>query len=462
MGGFVEPDEEKLNQAKNITKLRIFAAGSSTNIILGIFFIVLLSNFPATVAPFYNVVSAGVQIGSVPDNLPAYSSGLKAGDTVISINGTRVSGITDLRNAMSKVSPGEVLVVGTKTGSYTVRTGVDQNNASHAVIGISGLTDLIIYDPKLPFLSSDFPNILLHSEYWLSVVLVSVALINMLPMYPFDGDKFIETALNLLGLRRTNVIRSALNVTAYALLFLNVGLSLLQIWISEVLTACPVRRAHIAQLPQSIRTIMKACLFVPNASNKPLEEKARRTIVRHGMLEFNDHVAVAVSGGKDSLTLLNVLVKLETRFPRSKITAISVDEGIKGYRDEALEIAREACEKLGVEQAVVSYRELFGTTIDELTEMHLGQTPCSYCGVLRRKAINRAAAMVGATKIATGHNLDDEVQTVLLNMLHGDPWRVQRSSPVLRDPRGKFLCRIKPLCEIPEKEIVLYALLEWI
>jgi len=177
------------------------------------------------------------------------------------------------------------------------------------------------------------------------------------------------------------------------------------------------------------------------------------------MLEFNDHVAVAVSGGKDSLTLLNVLVKLETRFPRSKITAISVDEGIEGYRDEALEIAREACEKLGVEQAVVSYRDMFGATIDELTEMHLGQTPCSYCGVFRRKAINRAAAMVGATKIATGHNLDDEVQTVLLNMLHGDPWRVQRSSPVLRDPRGKFLSRIKPLCEIPEKEIVLYAYL---
>jgi membrane-associated protease RseP (regulator of RpoE activity) len=226
MGGFVEPDEEKLNQAKNVTKLRIFAAGSSTNILLGICFIVLLSNFPATIAPFYNVVATGVQIGSVPDNLPAYSSGLKAGDTVTSINGTSVSSIADLRNVMSKVSPGQVIIVGTKTATYTVKTGVDQNNASHAVIGISGLTDLIVYDPKLPFLSSDFPNILLHSEYWLSVVLVSVGLINMLPMYPFDGDKFIETTLNLLGLRRTRVIRSALNATAYALLFLNVGLSL--------------------------------------------------------------------------------------------------------------------------------------------------------------------------------------------------------------------------------------------
>jgi hypothetical protein len=68
MGGFVEPDEEKLNQAKNATKLRIFAAGSSTNIILGILCIVLLSNFPATIAPFYTITASGVQNGSVPQN----------------------------------------------------------------------------------------------------------------------------------------------------------------------------------------------------------------------------------------------------------------------------------------------------------------------------------------------------------------------------------------------------------
>jgi uncharacterized protein (TIGR00269 family) len=177
------------------------------------------------------------------------------------------------------------------------------------------------------------------------------------------------------------------------------------------------------------------------------------------MLQHDDHIAVGVSGGKDSLTLLHVLVGLEDRYPNSKISAISVDEGIHGYRDEALEIARKACEQLRIEQVVVSYHDLFGTTIDELMELHLPQTPCSYCGVFRRKAINRAAAMVGATKIATAHNLDDEIQTILLNMLHGDPWRTMRSTPVLRDPRGKFLPRIKPLCEIPEKEVVLYAYL---
>jgi uncharacterized protein (TIGR00269 family) len=190
-----------------------------------------------------------------------------------------------------------------------------------------------------------------------------------------------------------------------------------------------------------------------------LEEKVRRTITRNHMLEHNDIIAIGVSGGKDSLTLLRVLAGLETRYPNSKMIAISVDEGIEGYRDEALRIARNACEELGVEQVVVSYQELFGTTMDGLAKLHLPQTPCSYCGVFRRKAINRAASKVGATKIATAHNLDDEVQTVLLNMLHGDPWKAVRSTAVLRDPRCKFLPRIKPLCEIPEKEIVLYAYL---
>lgn len=202
--------------------------------------------------------------------------------------------------------------------------------------------------------------------------------------------------------------------------------------------------------------------FCPKCFRQALEEKVRKTITHNHMLEYDDHVAIAVSGGKDSLTLLNLLVKLEGRFPRSRLTAVSVDEGIEGYRDEALELARKACSQLGVEQLVVSYRELFGVTTDEIAGLKLGQTPCAYCGVFRRKAINKAAANIGATKIATAHNLDDEAQTVLLNILHGDPMRIVRSGPVLRDPRGRFLPRIKPLCDIPEREIVLYAYLNGI
>ena len=177
------------------------------------------------------------------------------------------------------------------------------------------------------------------------------------------------------------------------------------------------------------------------------------------MLAHDDHIALALSGGKDSLSLLNILVKLERRFPQSRLTAICVDEGIEGYRDEALLLAAKECTRLGIEQITVSYKDLFGTTTDEIVKSNSDKTPCAYCGVLRRKAINKAASMVGATKIATAHNLDDEVQTVLLNILHGDPARLVRSAPVLRDMRGRFLTRIKPFYDTPEKEIALYAYL---
>ena len=87
-------------------------------------------------------------------------------------------------------------------------------------------------------------------------------------------------------------------------------------------------------------------------------------------------------------------------------------------------------------------------------------TACSYCGVFRRKAINIGAKRVGATKIATAHNLDDVVQTYLLNLFQGDVERFARFNPVLRDPRGGFMPRVKPLCEVPEKEVALYGYAE--
>ena len=190
---------------------------------------------------------------------------------------------------------------------------------------------------------------------------------------------------------------------------------------------------------------------------KDIEEKIRRTIAKFNMLRFDDHIAVAVSGGKDSLTLLRVLRKLEKRFPRATLTAVTVDEGIRGYRAEAVKLAKKSCKELGVDHVVVSFRELFGKTLDQIVSSKKELSPCSYCGVLRRRAIQMAAREAKANKIATAHNLDDEVQTILLNIFHGDAKRIARVEPVLVDPAGRFLQRVKPLCEIPEKEVALYA-----
>jgi uncharacterized protein (TIGR00269 family) len=189
-----------------------------------------------------------------------------------------------------------------------------------------------------------------------------------------------------------------------------------------------------------------------------IEEKVRTTIAKYNMFNFDDKIAVAVSGGKDSISLLHVLTKIERDYPKARLLAITVDEGIRGYRDEALKIAAENCRKLGIEHHVVSFKELYGYTLDEIVKKGVsGLTPCAYCGVLRRRALNAAARKLGADKVATAHTLDDETQTILLNILHGDVLRIAREKPVTDEKHPKLVQKVKPFCEIPEKETALYA-----
>jgi len=192
---------------------------------------------------------------------------------------------------------------------------------------------------------------------------------------------------------------------------------------------------------------------------RSIEDKVRFTISKHKMLSPRDHIAVAVSGGKDSLSLLSILSKLKTKFPLSKLTAITIDEGIQGYRDEAISLAKATAESLNIEHRIFSFRELFQVTLDKIVKRQTKLAPCSYCGVLRRRALEKAARTIGAGKIASGHNLDDEVQTALLNILHGGVERLVRTGPVLVDPEQRFIPRVKPLCGLYEREIALYGYL---
>ena len=192
-----------------------------------------------------------------------------------------------------------------------------------------------------------------------------------------------------------------------------------------------------------------------------IEEKVRATIAKYKMLNYNDRVAVAVSGGKDSISLLQVLAKMERKYPRATLVAVTVDEGIKGYRDEALDIAASNCKKLGIEHHSVSFKQLYDYTLDEIVERIRQKgnqlTPCAFCGVLRRKALNIAALEVKANKIATGHTLDDEVQTSMLNIFHGDVPKLAAEKPVTDQVHPRLVQKVKPFCEVPERESALYA-----
>ncbi len=183
--------------------------------------------------------------------------------------------------------------------------------------------------------------------------------------------------------------------------------------------------------------------------------KTAKTISKYNMIQNDELVAVAVSGGKDSLTLLKIMNEMASNH-NFRIKAITIDEGIPGYRNEALEIVEKFCQNLNIELTTYSYKELFELTLDEALDLRENEktSSCSICGTLRRRAMEYAAKDIGADVIATGHNLDDTLQTFVINMVSGDTNKVGWMDP---DTSGNSLRKIKPFCEIYESEIVFYA-----
>ncbi|MFM7862062.1 MAG: TIGR00269 family protein, partial [Candidatus Nitrosotenuis sp.] len=183
--------------------------------------------------------------------------------------------------------------------------------------------------------------------------------------------------------------------------------------------------------------------------------KTAKTISKYNMIQNGELVCVAVSGGKDSLALLHVLSKMAKNH-NFRIHAVTIDEGIPGYRDEALDIVRDFCARLGVEHTIYPYKDLFGLTLDESLKQNEDDrlSSCSICGTFRRRAMDHAAKQIGADIIATGHNLDDTLQTFVINTLSGDTNKIGWMDP---DTSDNTLRKIKPFCEIYESEIVFYA-----
>ncbi|MGC9443776.1 MAG: TIGR00269 family protein [Candidatus Methanospirareceae archaeon] len=189
--------------------------------------------------------------------------------------------------------------------------------------------------------------------------------------------------------------------------------------------------------------------------SEDVERKVKREMRKRLMVEHGDTIAVALSGGKDSSALLLMLTRIFRNRPDLTFFAIAIDEGIHDFRALTLAHAEQLANQLGVDFHCYSFSEEFGVTIDQIAARGFEQAPCTFCGVLRRKLIDRKAKELGATKMATAHNLDDEVQTIMINYLRGDLQRLAR----LNGRREEFVPRIKPLRDVPEKEVALYAFL---
>ncbi|MHC1593034.1 MAG: TIGR00269 family protein [Methermicoccaceae archaeon] len=184
-----------------------------------------------------------------------------------------------------------------------------------------------------------------------------------------------------------------------------------------------------------------------------VERKIKRRLRKSRAVESGDRIAVAISGGKDSSSVLLFLSKLLENRRDVELVALAVDEGITDFRVHTLKNARTLAGECEVPLEVVSFEKEYGTTLDMLVGED--KKGCTYCGVMRKRLLNLTARRLGATKLATGHNLDDEAQSVLLNYLKGDTERLCRLSPT-RYKEG-LIPRIKPLCDVPERETALYA-----
>ena len=192
---------------------------------------------------------------------------------------------------------------------------------------------------------------------------------------------------------------------------------------------------------------------------KSIEKKVIQTIKKENFIEKGDKVLVALSGGKDSVVALEILNSYVERHI-IELCALTIDEGIAGYSDKGIAIAKSHTERLGVPHKIVSLKDTFDINIDEIMALEEHRGSCTYCGVFRRWIINRVAREFGATKIATGHNLDDETQAIMMNYLEGNIENLAKIGPKTESKSELFTVKIKPLREIPEKEIGLYALVK--
>lgn len=201
---------------------------------------------------------------------------------------------------------------------------------------------------------------------------------------------------------------------------------------------------------QSGQLLCKECFI------ESIEKKAIKTVKKEKLLDKGDKVLVALSGGKDSVTTLEILDSFRQRHIID-ICAVTVDEGIANYRQDGVDIAVRHAERLGIEHKVVSLKDEYGITLDEIMQKENHKGSCTYCGVFRRTLINRAARKMNATKIATGHNLDDEVQGIMMNYLEGNTDNLTKLGPKSESKAEEFTTKIKPLREIPEREIGIYV-----
>jgi uncharacterized protein (TIGR00269 family) len=187
--------------------------------------------------------------------------------------------------------------------------------------------------------------------------------------------------------------------------------------------------------------------------------QTQRFIEKYKMFGPRDTILVAVSGGKDSLSLWDALLRLDY-----EAQGLYIDLGIleEGYSSNSLaKVDRFVEKREGVRLKVVGVAEEYGKSILQLARGRPGQKTCSLCGLVKRYIMNEAALEEGAI-LATGHNLDDEAAVLLQNVLHWQTGYLFRQAPVLPATHPRLARKVKPFFRFYERETAAYAILRGI
>jgi tRNA-5-methyluridine54 2-sulfurtransferase len=204
--------------------------------------------------------------------------------------------------------------------------------------------------------------------------------------------------------------------------------------------------------------------FCPDHFVDHVRNQVVRTIKEFGMLRDGERLLVAVSGGKDSLALWDVLLDLDY-----DATGLYLDLGIGGYSSRSRDAAEAFAARRGAKLLVRSLVTEHGYSVPELAALST-RAPCSGCGLNKRFELNRAALEGGFDTLVTGHNLDDEAATLFGNLLHWNTDLLGRQAPVLEElvladageERRALVRKVKPLVRLAERETAAYALLRGI
>lgn len=190
--------------------------------------------------------------------------------------------------------------------------------------------------------------------------------------------------------------------------------------------------------------------------NSYVKNNVFQTLNEYKLIKNNEKVMIGVSGGKDSILTLHMLYQYQQESDINfELEAVCIDEGICGYREHGIESAKENCKNLDIPLTIASFKEEWNYALDDISNLY--KSTCMPCGVYRRYLLNKVSDLHNCDKIATGHNMDDEIQSFLMTFARNDQNKFPKFGPILDRIHENIVPRIKPLWQLPEKDVGIWC-----